>query len=98
MTQRKQKRHCLALPGSTNALACTAPENLPCGDSFFFLISRRARARAVTSCDLADCGDNNKKQTMIDFLKEHVPEALVDRIEDEEPSPTDEVAQAKAEL
>lgn len=26
-------------------------------------------------------------QTMIDFLKEHVPEALVDRIEDEEPSP-----------
>ena len=35
---------------------------------------------------------------MIDFLKEHVPEALVDRIEDEETSPTDEVAQAKAEL
>ncbi len=62
------------------------------------LIAGPSRARAVTSCDLADCGDNNKKQTMIDFLKEHVPEALVDRIEDEEPSPTDEVAQAKAEL
>jgi hypothetical protein len=35
---------------------------------------------------------------MTDFLKEHVPEALVDRIEDEDPSPTDEEAQAKAEL
>ena len=69
-------------------------------ETLCFVISRRARA--VTSCDLAvdlaDCGDNNQKQTMIDFLKEHVPEALVDRIEDEDPSPTDEEAQAKAEL
>lgn len=46
----------------------------------------------------AYCGDENKNQTMIDFLKEHVPEALVDRIEDEEPSLTGEEAQAKAEL
>ena len=28
-------------------------------------------------------------QTMIDFLKEHVPEALVDQIEDEEPGGLD---------
>jgi hypothetical protein len=57
-----------------------------------------ARHEHASRADLADCGDNNKTQTMTDFLKEHVPEALVDRIEDEDPSPTDEEAQAKAEL
>jgi hypothetical protein len=35
---------------------------------------------------------------MIDFLKEHVPEALVDRIEDEERSPAEDGQQPKAEL
>ena len=58
----------------------------------------RAPSRAVTLLIAAYCGDENKNQTMIDFLKEHVPEALVDRIEDEEPSLTGEEAQAKAEL
>lgn len=51
-------------------------------------------------CDPADCGKHKQTQTMIDFLKEHVPEALMDRIEDEEsdPAASAEGHERKAEL